>query len=368
MPGRWLLAIARLIFDEAVLTTVIYPTVADLQREWLDAADISNRILARGRGYLAFWSLMVMAPIAFRNWPGRLNSRRAFWSVTALLGAVVVVVVVWTTTIEELLSPILNNLPEGTMSRLSAAGSLAFLAGPVAVAFALAAGSLRGGDHLQARTPALLFFSLISIPAAALIATAGVWGTFEAIGRQGSAGLGTVSTGVTAATEPLFYAIVAAASGILVCGLLAVRPVRNSVSASGTSSSLGAAVGASVVLASLVTVDQLLRHQHESLLWLRMLLDVPSPSGLNAAQLAQRMEHSISLVMVIGTLLTVALPVTGIILWRSLRTGSAHPLLTWTSRGAVVLALAGCVWHGAVIRADVQAIRDVFTTAARSAP
>jgi hypothetical protein len=62
-----LLRMARLVFDEAVLSSVVHPTIADLQEE-LRAAGSSRRrrLMARWRGYRAFWTLVLLAPVAFR--------------------------------------------------------------------------------------------------------------------------------------------------------------------------------------------------------------------------------------------------------------------------------------------------------------
>ena len=67
MPGAWLLILARVVFDEAVLTDVVQQTIADMRSEWMDAGSHAGRRLrARWLGYIAFWSLVVMAPVVFR--------------------------------------------------------------------------------------------------------------------------------------------------------------------------------------------------------------------------------------------------------------------------------------------------------------
>jgi hypothetical protein len=69
-PGAWLLAIGRLIFAQSVMDTVVRPTVADLQRELRDAGPSRRRRAAvRWRGYLAFWTLALIAPFAFWGAP-----------------------------------------------------------------------------------------------------------------------------------------------------------------------------------------------------------------------------------------------------------------------------------------------------------
>jgi hypothetical protein len=70
VPGRLLLKIARLVFDEAALSSIVLPAIADLQHEWRDAgADRRARSRARWRGYAAFWHLMLFAP-ALPSSPG----------------------------------------------------------------------------------------------------------------------------------------------------------------------------------------------------------------------------------------------------------------------------------------------------------
>jgi hypothetical protein len=58
--GTLLVKIARLLFDESVLTRVVYPTISDLQEEVREAGtDPRWRLLARWRGYRAFWGVVV---------------------------------------------------------------------------------------------------------------------------------------------------------------------------------------------------------------------------------------------------------------------------------------------------------------------
>lgn len=71
-PGRFLLTVARLVFDESVLATVVTPTISDLQHEVREAGNNApRRLVAALRGYAAFWLLVVAAPIAFHRWPTR---------------------------------------------------------------------------------------------------------------------------------------------------------------------------------------------------------------------------------------------------------------------------------------------------------
>ena len=72
IPGTLLLKLARVMFNEHVLTTVVQPTISDLQRE-IAAAGPSRvrRLRARWRGYRAFWAVMLVAPFASWSWPAR---------------------------------------------------------------------------------------------------------------------------------------------------------------------------------------------------------------------------------------------------------------------------------------------------------
>src|SRR4051812_40617889 len=65
VPGTMLLKIARLLFNEHVLSAIVQPTIADLQREIAAAGPNGlERLRARWRGYCAFWTLTVVAPFA----------------------------------------------------------------------------------------------------------------------------------------------------------------------------------------------------------------------------------------------------------------------------------------------------------------
>src|SRR5215212_5163704 len=63
IAGTMLLKIARLLFNERVMTTVVQPTIADLQRE-IAKASPRDRRRARWRGYRAFWTIVLLSPFA----------------------------------------------------------------------------------------------------------------------------------------------------------------------------------------------------------------------------------------------------------------------------------------------------------------
>ena len=67
LPGTTLLKLARLLFNEQLLSAVVEPTIADLQREVAAAGSSGlERVRARWRGYRALWRLMLVAP--FLSW------------------------------------------------------------------------------------------------------------------------------------------------------------------------------------------------------------------------------------------------------------------------------------------------------------
>ena len=69
VPGTILLKIARVLFNEQVLTMVVEPTIADLQRE-IAKADPNRRLRVRWRGYRAFWTIVLLSPFASVASPG----------------------------------------------------------------------------------------------------------------------------------------------------------------------------------------------------------------------------------------------------------------------------------------------------------
>ena len=63
-PGCVLIAIADHVFDEPARSRVALPAIADLQLEVAAAgAHRGRRLAARVRGYVAFWKLVVAAPL-----------------------------------------------------------------------------------------------------------------------------------------------------------------------------------------------------------------------------------------------------------------------------------------------------------------
>ena len=68
VPGTTLLKIARLLCNEQVLSELVEPTIADLQRESVETGSNNvKRLRAVWRGYGAFWLVMLIAPFASRS-------------------------------------------------------------------------------------------------------------------------------------------------------------------------------------------------------------------------------------------------------------------------------------------------------------
>jgi hypothetical protein len=93
MTGTTLSRVARLVFDPHVVKTVVEPTIADLQREVASAATRAERVRARWRGYTAFWSLILLAPVSFWWSPAQERGSIAFPDVMARVSVSAILVV-----------------------------------------------------------------------------------------------------------------------------------------------------------------------------------------------------------------------------------------------------------------------------------
>lgn len=164
-PGRLLLKLATALFDDGVVESVVAPTIADLQAEVRRARTAREAVRARVRGYAAFWSLVLFAPVAAHAWPVRddraiaLPARRngvgiwlvlaallgftspalTPWTATVLLGGTIVAVAIhaWYSRHPSLLpSPNGERRPEINFSAIPVGGNiggLIFVAGSMAI-------------------------------------------------------------------------------------------------------------------------------------------------------------------------------------------------------------------------------------------
>ena len=93
VPGTTLLKIARLVCSERLLTTVVQPTISDLQREMANAGPYGlKRLRAQWRGYRAFWTVMLVAPLASWSSPAGDTGAVAFPDAIARLAASSIVI------------------------------------------------------------------------------------------------------------------------------------------------------------------------------------------------------------------------------------------------------------------------------------
>jgi hypothetical protein len=63
VPGHMVLRIARSVFSDAALETMVEPAIADLQRETAAAPRGRARMLARTRGYAGLWAVIGLAAL-----------------------------------------------------------------------------------------------------------------------------------------------------------------------------------------------------------------------------------------------------------------------------------------------------------------
>jgi len=90
LPGTTLLNVAPLLFSEHFVCTIVRPTIADLQSEYVAAGDSrAARLSALVRGYAAFWMVMAVAPFAVLTAPERAADASAGFAARHLASGVV---------------------------------------------------------------------------------------------------------------------------------------------------------------------------------------------------------------------------------------------------------------------------------------
>jgi hypothetical protein len=92
VPGTALLKVARLLFTQEFVSSVVHPTIADLQTEVAAAGPRRvHRLRALWRGYRAFWTLLLVSP--FTSW-GVSTQNLAGALARAALGSTVIILMV----------------------------------------------------------------------------------------------------------------------------------------------------------------------------------------------------------------------------------------------------------------------------------
>ena len=254
------------------------------------------------------------------------------------------------------LAGILDRLPAGTLAVLGAGADYAFLIGPAMLSVMLLRRWHGGADAFRIHTGEVVLAGLASITAAAFFGTAGIVGTFQDIGTQGGAGLGTVTNAVVGATKPVVWAVVSTVICLLAFAVLTLVSRRrgSSDNAATAAPSARRAFGWSVLLAGVVfAVDRLLRLHHEMTDWLVVLLGPPTPE-VTGQYMLLRSEEIIPPLLASGFLLSAVVLILTMSMWRASRARAAHPLLTWASSVALVAVLVGGAWHANIVNRDLQ--------------
>jgi hypothetical protein len=357
-PGRLLLAIARLLFDESVLSRVVQPTIADLQEEVREAGtDRRRRLLARWRGYTAFWIVVLASPIAFWSWPMTPHAdRRALLNVSALLVAALAVVAGLMTNGAVVAFAALEWLPDNLFAQLSATHPLAFTAGPVALGIIVAISRLRGLARFTVRSAEATLLILLSATLAVTTGAAVFVTAFTGIARTGGGGLGVIHDAWVLSLDGLMYAAGVVVASLLVTVALtqrAAREVRTAADEPAQMTGRLAVALAGVMGLALVAVDVLLRTYTGTLQLMVSMFDPESGAARlgRIADTSALVAHNTGLMFAGGAVLTVFLTVAGVLTWRVSRTRTPHAILTWASRVALVVVMVGAWWHGGEARA-----------------
>ena len=371
LPGEWLLRIARDLFDASIVTGVIEPTVADLQQEFMDARSSADRALARWRGYFAFWSIVIMAPITLRQWPGHRRRARAYLRWISVIGVVSILAVAWQPIMNGGVQWIWQSLPEGTLGAFGTARSVAFLAGPLAIAVLAVPRWNAGQTRFHVGAAEATMFAMLSVTVAAAMGTASLIDVFSGIGRAGSAGLAPVTRAIVGFNQPMFLAVVTLGfCALVIAGSASWSRTRDSSprAAALAPMSTPAAVGLSALLGlTILAVDQLLRLQGFVMSWFLRIIDPVRMAAAGAGRAAQADSESMLVLFLWSAILTLSVIAAAYYTWRASRARTTHPLLAWTSRVALVVVLAGATWHAVAVNANLNEFHQLVE-AAKSRP
>jgi hypothetical protein len=368
LPGRWLEAIARAIFDEPALSHAVLPTIADFQQEWTDAGTSRRRQwLARWRGYVAFWSLVVMAPVVLRTAAPTVS--RPPWSRTRRLGLVLLALVIVGSTLDEAVVGawlfLLYRDMGGVWRTIGSIAPVAFLAGPASLALVLRRRQTAGLWFASVPFSALMLFGLLSVTVAGLSSGASVAGVFQGISQTGSGGYGVVVPVVSNAALAMRNGLLMALACLVFAGAIGGREWwrQRIVAVSAPELSRRQALAWSALLvAILFGLDQLLRAHHGAMRALTLMAD-PDParrSELLQVLPHETLAHSLMLLSTGGLVLTAVVVVAGVKGWRAVRARGPHPLFTWVSRTALILAVLGAAVHARIVVTDLSSFHETI--------
>jgi hypothetical protein len=367
VPGRWLEAIARAVFDEPALSHAALPAIADFQQEWIAAgASRRRRWLARWRGCVAFWSLVLIAPVAFRTTAARSRppASRARRLGLALLVLIVVVPMLDEAVVAAWLYLLYRDLG-GVWRTIGVIAPVAFLAAPMAFALVLLRRRPTGPWDAPARFSTLMLFSLLSVTVAGLSSSASMVGMLHGISQRGSGGYGVtvpvVSDAALAMRNGLLMALVCLLFAAAIGGRAWWR--GRTTAPSQPQMSVRRALAWSILLVGiLLAVDQLLRAHHGAMHAWTLMADSDPARRLEVLQVFEQetLARSLQFLLAGGFVLTAIVIVAGMKGWRLLRAQRAHHLFTWASRAALVIAVVGAAYHAQVVVDDLASFHETI--------
>ena len=368
LPGTWLEAIARAVFDEPALSHAALPAIADFQQEWIDAgANRRRRWLARWRGYVAFWSLVLIAPVAFRTTavrsrPPASRARR----VGRVILAIVVAGAIGFSQLDEFWRGwLFNQVPGNTWRTMGLIAPVSFLAGPVALGLVLLRRRTAGPWDAPTRVSALLLLSLLSVTVAGLASGASVVGMLRGVSQTGSGGYGVVAPVVSGAALAMRNGLLTAVVCLLFAAAIGGRAWwrgRTTAPSQPRMSMPGALAWSVLLVGILLAIDQLVRAHHEAMrAWIVMSDPDPAHRSLSLQIIAEgTLSDSLVLLLAGGSVLTTLVIVASVKVWRSLRARGPHPLFTWVSRAALAIAVVGVAYHSRVVVADLASFHETI--------
>jgi hypothetical protein len=354
LPGRVLLFLARLLFDRAVYDSAIVPAIADLQAEWLTATNARERMLARWRGLVAFASLVVLSPIAFRAWPGRERGDGA--PVVTLALTLVAGISLWMWRVE--IAQAVGGMVEGKRTPVLATIAWASVGiGPLLVSAYLLIRRHVASEG-EGAAGVLLILALLSISMPLAASSAAVINEFSVIGRTGSAGFEPVIGAVRTGSIPVFFAMLAVTFALALVSREAFtsRPQPSDTSTLPQSSAIPLMVLAAGVL---VGMHLLLGLQHRVMAFLVQFLGLTGPQPPGTVQRVVAESEYLIYLFVGAVVATAALIVLAAATWRALRDHRQPAWFRQASRAVAVIALAGTAWHTTVAYRDMRAVMNL---------
>jgi hypothetical protein len=354
------------MFDEVTRIHITEQTVADLQNEWATATTVRGRMLALGRGYVAFWSVVMIAPVALRQSPHSGRSMSIF-AATVLVALAVGLAFLPPTELLQVTSHFIDGLTNVTLTRLGAVAGWVFLTGPLALMLLFVARRRLVIDLPGLGFSTAVLLSLLPVTAACALGATNFLATFQEIGRTGSAGFRPVLDGVTLTMSSITRGVASTTACLMVVLVLMWRNLRTSVGTSVDSGSRLTPVAFLVALMiALAGADQLLRLHHQMNQATLVLLELDPAIRLQRGGFQAAMdsfEKTVILAAMAGAFMSVAFAAAAVLAWRTFLRSRVIARLVQV---VAAVALAGAAWHTGVLRNDQQALEVLAKRAASS--